>query len=585
MISARHAALFLALLALPFSVRAANVPPKSLATIPDATLYRGASAEVIDLSKYFTDPDSTGIRLTTALGPITLGLYDKETPLTVANFLHYIDTGRYLVTDPVTGLPAPVFFHRSVKDFVIQTGGYLATSSPDAGADVLRPTPVVEYLPVKNEAGISNVRGTVAMALLPGAPDSATDQWFINLADNSKSLDGDMGFTVFAKVLGNGMAVADAIGALPIFDFSQVSPAGAFASLPLRDYTQADYDAGTPVSPENAVTIPSMTRTVPLGFTATSDHPGLATATISGTNLLVTPKGLGTASITVTGTDADGATVSQTFQVTMISYPVHLANISTRVKVGVDQDALIGGFIVLGDAPKRVAIRAIGPTLKSAGLTNVLADPTLDLYNSKGAVIASNDNWKEAANFQEVIDAGLAPKDPNESVIITTLPATTAGSAYTAIVRGAGGTSGNGLVEIYDLASGPGSSILNISTRGNVQSGDNVMIGGFIVFGDGTQQVLVRAIGPSLADAGISDPLDDPTLSLVNAQGTEIDFNDNWMDSPDEAAIEASTVAPTNPKEAAVLQTLAPGSYTAIVRGAGSSTGTGLVEVYALTAP
>ncbi len=577
MISVRYAALFLSLLALPLSAYAANVPPKSLATIPDATLYRGAAAEVIDLSKYFTDTDSTGIRLTTVLGTIDLGLYDQEAPVTVANFLNYIDSGRYIITDPLTGLPAPVFFHRSVPGFVIQTGGYLATSSPN-GANILLPTPVAEFAPITNEFGISNVRGTVAMALLSGLPNSATAQWFINLADNSSSLDGPNGFAVFAKVLGNGMAVADAIAALPTFSF--YSP---FTNIPLRDYTTADFDASKPAGPANTITIPSITRTVPLNFTATSDHPGLATATISGTNLLVKPIGVGTANITVTGTDVDGATVSQTFQVTMISYPAHLANISTRVQVGANQDALIGGFIVLGSGPKRVAIRAIGPSLADAGLTNVLADPILELHNGDGDVIATNNNWKDAANYQEVIDAGLAPDNPVESVIITTLPATTAGSAYTAVVRGADGTGGTGLVEVYDLGSGPGSSILNISTRGDVQTGDNVMIGGFIVFGDGTQQVLVRALGPTLAGSGISDPLDDPTLTLVNGQGTQIDVNDNWMDSPDKAAIEASTVAPPDPKEAAVLQTLAPGNYTAIVRGAGSSTGTGLVEAYALS--
>lgn len=580
MISVRHAALSLALLALPFTARAANVPPKSLAPIPDATLYRGASAEVIDLSKYFSDTDSTGIRLTTALGTIDLALYTQEKPATVANFLNYIDSGNYLITDPLTGLPAPIFFHRSVPGFVIQTGGYLATSSPN-GPDILLPTPVAKFPPVGNEPGISNVRGTVAMAKLSGSPDSATSEWFINLADNSATLDTDNGgFTVFGKVLGNGMAVADAIAALPVFNF--YSP---FDTLPLRDYTTADYAAGTPAAPDNTVTIPSITRTVPLNFTATSDHPGIATVAISGTNLLVTPKTLGTANITISATDIDNATVAQTFQVTMISYPAHLANISTRVVVGSNDAALIGGFIVLGNAPKRVAIRAIGPSLTSVGVTNALADPTLELHDAKGAVIATNDNWQNAANAQEVIDAGLAPTKPDESVILTTLPATAAGSAYTAIVRGADGTGGTGLVEVYDLGSGPGASVLNISTRGDVQSGDNVMIGGFIVSGDGTQKVLVRALGPSLAAAGLSDPLGDPTLSLVNGQGTEIDFNDNWMDSPDKAAIEASTIAPTDPKESAVLETLSPGNYTAIVRGAGISTGTGLVEVYALTAP
>lgn len=578
MLSAHSAALlFLAFLALPLSARSANLPPKTVGAISDATLFRGASAEVIDLSRLFTDPDSTGVRLTTVLGSMDIALFNQATPITVANFLNYVDSGRYRITDPATGEPAAIFFHRSVPGFVIQSGGFIATAVPQNVA-TLRPTMVAPLPAIVNEPGISNTRGTIAMAKVDGAPDSATSQWFINLADNSAALDNQNGgFTVFGRVLGNGMAVAEAIAALPTFNFNV-----SFNAVPLRNYTQADFNAGTPAAPANSVTVPGITRTVPLTFTATSDHPELAAVAISGNNLRVTPKALGTARITATAADADGATVAQSFQVTIISYPVHLANISTRVVVGPNDDALIGGFIVRGTAPKRVAIRALGPSLAAAGLTNFLADPTLQLHDRSGAVLGSSDNWKDAPNEQEIIDAGLAPTKPNESVILRRLPATKAGAEYTAVIHGASGAGGAGLVEVYDLDSGPGSSILNISTRGNVQAGDNIMIGGFIVFGDGSQPVLVRAIGPSLAEAGITDPLSDPTLTLVNGQGTQIDFNDNWQDNPAAAAIEASTVAPNDPNEAAVLQTLAPGRYTAIVRGAGSATGTGLVEAYAL---
>jgi hypothetical protein len=259
-----------------------------------------------------------------------------------------------------------------------------------------------------------------------------------------------------------------------------------------------------------------------------------------------------------------------------------MANISTRLQVGAADDGLIGGFIVSGDAPKRVLIRAIGPSL--TGIDNALADPVLELHDATGALISSNDNWGNAPNKRDIINSTLAPSQPKESAILTTLPVAGTGSAYTAIVHGVGDTTGVGLVEIYDLDSGPGSSVLNISTRGNVQTGDNVLIGGLIVSGSGDQQVLVRAIGPSLANVGIADPLADPTLTLYDSQGTQIDFNDNWQDNPDAAAIEATTIPPSDPKEAAVLQTLAPGGYTAIVRGTGSApTGTGLVEVYALS--
>ncbi|MGH7937489.1 MAG: peptidylprolyl isomerase, partial [Chthoniobacterales bacterium] len=506
MISLRHA-LLIAFLGLPLSAYAQNVPPKTTATIPDATLYQGATAEVVDLSKYFTDPDTTGVRLTTVLGRIDLALYDKATPITVANFLKYVDNGRYIITDPTTGPPAPLFVHRSVTmptPFVIQSGGYLATVSP-TNPSALKPTEVEAYPAIQNEPGISNTRGTIAMAKLGNDPNSATSEWFINLADNSANLDNQNGgFTVFGRVFGNGLDVVDAIAALQTFNFG-----GAFTDLPARNYSLSQT-----LTVSNLVTMPSIARIAALTFTASSDHPGIAKAAISASNLLVTPKALGTAQITVTGTDLDGAAVSQTFTVNIVSNPMHLANISTRLVVGTQDDALIGGFIVRGAGTKRVAIRALGPSLASAGLTNVLADPKLELHDSHGNILASNDNWKDSANEQDIVDVGLAPKKPNEAVILTSLPASAAGSGYTAVVRGADGNGGTGLVEIYDLGSGPGSNIVNISTRGSVQHGDDVMIGGFIVFGDGSQDVLVRALGPSLTAEGVAGALSNPTLTL-----------------------------------------------------------------------
>jgi cyclophilin family peptidyl-prolyl cis-trans isomerase len=355
---------------------------------------------------------------------------------------------------------------------------------------------VTAFAAITNEPGISNTRGTIAMAKLPDDPNSATSQWYINLADNL-SLDTDNGgFTVFGRVLGDGMTIADAIADLPRFNFGT-----PFDTLPLRDYT-----SGLP-TPANLVTIPAISYVSSLTFSAASNHPEIATAEVSSVNLLVKGKQLGSATITVTATDVDGAQVSSAFEVTVITNPVHLANISTRAVVGTGDAALIGGFIVRGDLPKRVVIRALGPSLGDANLTGFLTDPILEVHDGTGAIIASNDNWQEAPNFQEVIDAEIAPTKPNESAILLTLPANTNGVIYTAIVRGQGGETGLGLVEIYDLDSGPGSSILNISTRSNVQLGDDVLIGGFIVFGEGSQQVLVRALGPSLADQNVANPL------------------------------------------------------------------------------
>ncbi len=555
----------------PAQIFAQNVPPVVSDSIPDATYFAGAPAALVPLQGYFSDPDTTVVRLTTVLGDIDLALYDQETPLTVANFKNYIDNGRYFPIDPTTQMPAPLFFHRSVAGFVIQSGGFAGTVNP-SDPEHAQPTAILPFAAVPNEPGISNTRGTIAMAKVEGNPDSATSQWFINLADNLDLDTQNGGFTVFGRVIGDGMSVADAIALVPRFNFG--SP---FESLPLRNYTSPNL-----VEPENLVSIPAINYTPELTFTASSAQPALATVSVSGTNLLITPKAVGTATITVTATDVDGAQVSQSFVVTMIANPVRVVNISTRALVGALDDALIGGFIVAGDTPKLVAVRAIGPSLGGAGIGNPLANPALELHDGTGALIASNDNWQDAANAQDLVDLGLAPTEPNESAILTTIPASSTGLAYTAVVQGPGGSSGVGLVEVYDLDSGPGASVLNISTRSDVQTGDNVLIGGLIVTGAGSQQVLVRAIGPSLGSAGVANPLSDPTLTLFDAQGAQIDFNDNWQDNPDQAEIAASMLAPNDPSESAVLPTLAPGGYTAIVRGAGDVTGTGLVEVYVL---
>ena len=358
-------------------------------------------------------------------------------------------------------------------------------------------------------------------------PNSATSQWFINLADNSgppSNLDStNGGFTVFGVVSAAGMTTADAIAALPAYNFSGIY-GSAFTNLPLRNYSSG-YPKVTNLARVNGITRPMI-------FSAMSDHPAIASASVISNDLFVQGKSVGSATITVTATDAAGATASQSFQVTVESTPVHLANISTRLQVGAGDDALIGGFIVLGNAPKRVIIRALGPSLTAQGVSGALSDPTLELHDGTGALISSNDNWQNAPNKRDIIDSPLAPTDPAESVILTTLPATSTGSAYTAVIYGVNGTTGNGLVEVYDLDSGPGSSVLNISTRGKVQTGDNVMIGGFIITGNGSQRVLVRAIGPSLANAGVSNPLSDPTLTLYNSQGTSDRFQRQLAGQP-----------------------------------------------------
>jgi hypothetical protein len=242
-----------------------------------------------------------------------------------------------------------------------------------------------------------------------------------------------------------------------------------------------------------------------------------------------------------------------------------------------DDGALVGGFILTGSDSKQVIIRAIGPSLGANGLSGALRDTTLELYDSSGQLLASNDNWK-ALNQSQIQSTGLAPSDALESAIITTL---TGNTSYTAAVRGKDGATGVGVVEVYDLETGANSKLANISTRGFVDTGDNVMIGGFIVGGseDNLTRILVRAIGPSLSGFGITNALPDPTLSLHNSNGSVLATNDNWRDGQ-QSEIIAAGLAPRDDRESALFQSLAPGAYTAVVAGKGAAAGIGLVEAY-----
>jgi N-acetylneuraminic acid mutarotase len=258
--------------------------------------------------------------------------------------------------------------------------------------------------------------------------------------------------------------------------------------------------------------------------------------------------------------------------------PAQLGNISTRAFVQTGDNVMIGGFIITGSGQKRVIVRAIGPSLVNHGITSPLQDPTLELHDHTGAVIAFNDNWMDAPNKQEIIDSGLAPSNNLESVILMNLSP----GNYTAIVRGVNNGTGIALVEGYDLDPTAGSKLGNISTRALVQTGDNVLIGGFIITGARQKRVIVRAIGPSLAQYGITNPLLDPTLELHDVTGAVIAFDDNWMDAPNRQEIIDSGLAPSNNLESAILTTLSPGNYTAIVRGVNNTIGVALVEVYGL---
>lgn len=276
--------------------------------------------------------------------------------------------------------------------------------------------------------------------------------------------------------------------------------------------------------------------------------------------------------VTSTATDPDGNTSEFSH-----AFGIRLQNISTRLNVLTGENVLIGGFIITGDSSKQVIVRAIGPSLGIAGLSGVLADPILELHEPDGTVV-TNDDWKDTQQT-EIEATGLQPNDDLESAIVATL----APGLYTAIVSGKASGTGIGLVEVYDLDQSLGPILGNISTRGFVDTGDNVMIGGFIVGppDTGLTDVLVRAIGPSLSAFGVNDPLLDPILELHDGDGALLTTNDNWKDTQ-QTEIEATGLAPSDDQESAILQSLAAGNYTAIVRGVNDTTGVSLVEVYNL---
>ncbi len=255
----------------------------------------------------------------------------------------------------------------------------------------------------------------------------------------------------------------------------------------------------------------------------------------------------------------------------------HLDNISTRASVQTGQGVAIAGFTITGTLPKQIVIRGLGPSLGNFIPNEIfLNDPGLSLYDSSGALIFSNNDWKDTQ--QGAIQAtGLAPSFDVESAIRITLQP----GRYTAILSATGHLQifGLGLVEVYDMNPGTSAELTNVSTRGRVGGGDEVMIAGFI--SNGSTQVLVRGLGPTLAQLGVLDALADPVVTLVDGNGNVVLTNDNWKDT-DEAAITATGKAPPNDLEAAILAPVAAGNYTAILSGNGGATGIGLVEIYKL---
>jgi uncharacterized delta-60 repeat protein len=352
----------------------------------------------------------------------------------------------------------------------------------------------------------------------------------------------------------------------------------AFLAGPISTPTPTPTPSPTPTPTATSTAIPSAT---PTGTPTLTPTPTTSTPTLTPT---VTPTGTPTPTATVTPTATPSASPTPTATSTVMPSatptstpsvtPSMFGNISTRLRVETGDNVLIGGFIITGTQPKKIIVRAIGPSLSSF-FPGVLGDPVLELRDSSGALLATNDNWRSDQEA-EILATGIPPADDLESAIVATLPANNA--AYTAIVRGVNNATGIGVVEAYDLDHTVDSKLGNISTRGLVQTGDNVMIGGLIVLGQNPLRVIVRAIGPSLPVPGA---LGDPILELHDGNGALIAANDSWR-SDQEAEIIATGIPPASDLEAAIVRNFAPGNYTAIVRGVNNTTGVAVVEAYGL---
>ena len=331
----------------------------------------------------------------------------------------------------------------------------------------------------------------------------------------------------------------------------------------------------TATATATATATPTATPTSTPTATGTATSTPTATPTATAT---ATPVSSATPTATATATATPTATAISTATATPTATPAQLLNISTRARVLSGDNNLIGGFIITGSDPKKVLLLAKGPSISSGGnpVPGRMADPTLELHAGNGSLVTSNDNWKDSPERTQIESSGLAPTDDRESAIIRTLVP----GAYTGVLAGKDNTTGIALIEIYDLDANK-SILANISSRGLVDTGDNVMIGGFIAGNrSANTKVLVRGIGPSL-QGKVPNPLADPILELHDSNGNTLETNDNWKDSPERAEIEATGIPPGNDLESAILKPVSPAGYTAILRGKTGS-GIAVVEIYNL---
>jgi hypothetical protein len=369
-----------------------------------------------------------------------------------------------------------------------------------------------------------------------------------------------------------------------VFNYSEAQEANILNGLSYVNIHSVNFPNGEIRGQIAGQTLPCPTPTLPPTATPTATIAPTPTPTLS-PGITPSPTPTATATSTATATIAPTATPSLTPGVTATptASPAQAVNLSTRMFVQTGDNVGIGGFIISGSAPKHVLVRVIGPSLIQFGVPNALADPTLELQGPAFPAI-NNDNWRDdPAQEAAILATGLAPTNNLESAIDVTLNP----GAYTAIARGKNNTSGVALIEVFDLSAAVLAKLANISTRAFINTGDNIVIAGFILGGNGGNgRIIVRGIGPSLTGFGVPNALANPTLELRDGNGALLTFNNDWQDDSVQAAeLTAAGLAPTNPLESGIAATLSPGLYTALLAGLNNGTGVGLVEVYDRGAP
>ena len=632
-------------LALAGRAQLASVPT-TLGVPPATTTIAPGGTATVDLRSYLGVPGITGqvMQFDTVRGTFNIELLANDAPLTVANFLNYVNRGAYTNS----------FFHRSVRNFVIQGGGFTV-----AGNSV---SAIPADAPIRLENKLSNIRGTLAMARTSDL-NSATSQWFVNTANNSSQLDtANGGYTVFARVLGNGMVVADSIAALSITDAS-ASLGGTFNELPVL---------GLPVSAANLVVVRSI-KPVPIypttageaavvTYSVVNPPVSVVSASIVGSTLTLTGLGAGTANVTVRAADANNSAAQVVFPVTVaaglpvitgqplsatvaagqtvalnvaatgegLTYSWHRSAISATLAGGTGPTLILPNvtaanadtyFCFVSNAAGGVmserATLTVGPSGQVARLSNLSVRANLSAgqlltvgfsTNGEKNLLVRGVGPKLAdfglANFYadprlELYDSGGGLSATNDDWATSLTPtfaslgafALTAGSKDAALLKAVQGGataqlkgtgSGFVLVEVYDAAGGVSPRLTNLSALNRVGTGGDVLIAGFTIDGPVAKTVLIRGVGPTLGTLGVGGVLADPKLE-VYAGSAKLAENDNWSAATGATFAGLGAFAfDAGSKDAALVITLPPGGYTAQLSGIGGTTGQGLIEVYEL---